>query len=92
MKKVFLNNSEKLVGSISTIISATFINNNPSVANNSALITSIAILIINDYISYGKTRDTNLKDWIRVNSLLHERTLKEQNLDRKNWGKTKHWI
>ena len=48
---------------------------NPSVAivtSSTALITSIATLITNEYISKLKIRHTKLRDWININSLLYE--------------------
>ena len=45
--------------------------------STTALITSIAILITNDYITNLKTRYTLLKDWINLIGLLCEKTLKQ---------------
>ena len=47
------------------------------------LITSLAILITNDYISKLKIRYTKLRDWINVITLLYEKTLKESMIDKK---------
>ena len=86
-KKVLLIITEKLIGSGSAITSSTFSLINPSigipVASCSALLTSIAILITNEYISKLKIRYTKLRDWINVITLLYEKTLKESMIDKK---------
>ena len=60
---------------------------NPSVgiviSSSTALLTSIAILITNEYISKLKIRYTKLKDWINVITLLYEKTLKQSMIDKK---------
>ena len=60
---------------------------NPSIGvvltSSSALLTSIAILITNEYISKLKIRYTKLRDWINVFTLLYEKTLKEPMIDKK---------
>ena len=60
---------------------------NPSIGvvltSRSALLTSIAILITNEYISKLKIRYTKLRDWINVITLLYENTLKESMIDKK---------
>ena len=62
---------------------------NPSIGvvltSSSALLTSIAILITNEYISKLKIRYTKLRDWINVITLLFEKTLKESLIDKKNY-------
>ena len=64
---------------------------NPSVgifnSSSTALSTSIAILITNEYISKLKIRYTKLKDWINVITLLYEKTLKQAMIDKKTDGK-----
>ena len=86
-KKVLLIITEILIGSGSAITSSTFSLINPSVgfpiASCSALLTSIAILITNEYISKLKIRYTKLGDWINVITLLYEKTLKESMIDKK---------
>ena len=51
---------------------------NPSIGivltRSTALVTSIAILITNQYISKLKIRYNKLLDWINVNNLLHDKT------------------
>ena len=60
---------------------------NPSIGivltSSTALITSLAILITKEYISKLKVRYTKLRDWINVNTLLYENTLKESTIDKK---------
>ena len=60
---------------------------NPSIGivltSSTALLTSIAILITNEYISKLKIRYTKLRDWINVITLLYEKTLKESMIDKK---------
>ena len=53
------------------------------VSSSTALLTSIAILISNEYISKLKIRYTKLRDWINVITLLHEKTLKTSVVDKK---------
>ena len=43
------------------------------ISNSTALLTSIAILINNEYISKLKIRYTKLTDWINVTTLFYER-------------------
>ena len=86
-KKVLLIITEILIGSGSAVTSSTFSLTNPSIgipiASCSALLTSIAILITNEYISKLKIRYTKLRDWINVITLLYEKTLKESMIDKK---------
>ena len=86
-KKVLLINTEVLIGSGSAITSSTFSLINPSIgipiASCSALLTSIAILITNEYISKLKIRYTKLRDWINVITLLYEKTLTQSMIDKK---------
>ena len=60
---------------------------NPSVgiviSSSTALLTSIAILITNEYISKLKIRYTNLRDWINVIILLYEKASRESIIDKK---------
>ena len=86
-KKVLLIITEILIGSGSAVTSSTFSLINPSIgipiASCSALLTSIAILIANEYISKLKIRYTKLCDCINVISLLYEKTLKQSMIDKK---------
>ena len=87
-KKVLLIITELLVGSGSAIGTSTMSLLNPSIGivltSSTGLLTSIAILITNEYISKLKTRYTKLRDWISVITLLYEKTLKESMIDKKN--------
>ena len=86
-KKVLLIITEILVGSGSAISSSAMSMINPGAGNvissSAALLTSIAILITNEYISKLKIRYTKLRDWINVITLLYEKTLKESMIDKK---------
>ena len=86
-KKVLIFITEILIGSGSAITSSTFSLINPSIgkpiASCSALLTSIAILITNEYISKLKIRYTKLRDWIILITLLYEKTLKQSMIDKK---------
>ena len=48
------------------------------------MLASLAILITNEYLSKLKIRYTKLRDWINVNTLLYEKTLKESMIDKRN--------
>ena len=86
-KKRLIFITEILVGSGSTIGTSTMSLINPSIGvvltSSTALITSIAILLMNEYISKLKIRSTKLRDWINVITLLYEKTLKESMIDKK---------
>ena len=86
-KKVLLNITEILVGTSSAVGSSTLGLINPGagiiISSSTALLTSIAILIINEYISKLKIRYTKLRDWINVITLLYEKTLKQSMIDKK---------
>ena len=79
--------TEILVGSGSAIGSSAMSMINPGagiiISSSTALLTSIAILITNEYISKLKIRYTKLRDWINVITLLYEKTLKESMIDKK---------
>ena len=85
-RKVLLIITEVLVGAGSTIGSSTMGLINPSagiiISSSTAFLTSIAILITNEYISKLKIRYTKLRDWINVITLLYEKTLKESMVDK----------
>ena len=86
-KKILLIITKILIGSGSAIDTSTMGLINPSVgiviSSSTALLTSIAILITNEYISKLKIRCTKLRDWINVITLLYEKTLKESMIDKK---------
>ena len=79
--------TEILVGSASDVGSSTMGLINPGagiiVSSSTALLTSIAILITNEYISKLKLRYSKLRDWINVVTLLYEKTLKSSMVDKK---------
>ena len=84
-KKILLIVTEILVGGGSAIGTSTMGLINPSVgiiaSSSTAFLTSIAILITNEYISKLKMRYTKLRDWINVNTLLYEKPLKQSMID-----------
>ena len=86
-KKVILIITEILVGSASAVGSSTMGLINPGagiiISSSTALLTSIAILITNEYISKLKIRYIKLGDWINVITLLYEETLKTSMIDKK---------
>ena len=86
-KKVLLIISEILLGSSSAIGSSAMSLINPGagivISSSTAWLTSIAILITNEYISKLEIRYTKIKDWINVITLLYEKTLKESMIDKK---------
>ena len=86
-KKVLLIITEILVGAGSAVGSSTMGLINPGagiiISSSTALLTSIAILITNEYISKLKTRSTKLRDWINVITLLYEKTLKQSMVEKK---------
>ena len=92
-KKILLIVTEILVGSGSAIGTSTMSLINPSIGvvliSSTALITSIAILITNEYISKLKIRYTKSRDWINVITLLYEKTLKQSMIDKKKLMKKK---
>ena len=86
-KKILLFITEVLVGSGSAIGSSAMSLINPGagiiISSSTALLTSIAISITDQYISKLKIRYTKLRDWINVITLLYEKTLKESMIDKK---------
>ena len=92
-KKFLLINTEVLIGSRSAISTSTMSIINPSVGialtSSTALLTSLAILITNEYISKLKLRYTNLRDWINSIKILYDKTLKKSMIDKKKLIKKK---
>ena len=80
--------TEILVGAGSVVGSSSMALINPGagivISSSTALLTSIAILITNEYISKLKTRYTKVRDWINVITLLDEKTLKQSMVRKKN--------
>ena len=70
-KKVLLLITESLLGSASSNGSSTMVLMNPvagiNISSSKAPLTSIAVLITNEYISKLKIRYTNLGDWKKCN-------------------------
>ena len=86
-KKALLIITEILIGSGSAISTSTMSLINPSIGivltSSTALLTSIAILITNEYISKLKLRYTKLRDFINFIALLYEKTLSQSMVDEK---------
>ena len=86
-KKILLNFTEILIGSGSAISTSTMLLIDPSIGivltSSNALLTSIAILITNEYIGKLKLRYTKLRDWINFITILYEKTLNQFMIDKK---------
>ena len=57
------------------------------ILSSTALLTSLAILITNEYVSKLKIRYTKLRDWINDITLMYKKTLKESIIDIKSMKK-----
>ena len=79
--------TEILVGAGSAVGSSPIALINPVagiiISSSTALVTSITILITNEYISNLKIRYTKLRDWINVITLLYKKTSKQSMTDKK---------
>ena len=86
-KKVSSVITEILVGAGSDVggSSMALINSGAGIviSSSTALLTSIAILITNEYISKLKIQYSKLRDWFNVITLLYEKTLKQSMIDKK---------
>ena len=86
-KKILLIISEIFVGSGSAIGTSTMSLINPSIGivltSSTAFLTSLAILITNEYVSKLKLRYTKLRDWINFITILYEKTLNQSMIDKK---------
>ena len=86
-KKILLIITEILVGSGSAIGTSTMSLINPSIGivltSSTALLTSLAILITNEYVSKLKLRYTKQRDWINFITILYEKTLNQSMIDKK---------
>ena len=86
-KKILLIITENLIGSVSVISTSTMSLINPSIgiiiSSSTALITSLARLITNEYVSKLKLRYTKLRDWIIFITILYEKTLIQSMIDKK---------
>ena len=87
-KKIFLIVTEILVGTSSAVVTSKMGLINPSagiiISSGAGLLTSIAILISNEYASKLKISYTKLRDWINVVTLFCEKTLKNSMVDKKS--------
>ena len=76
-----------MIGSGSAISTSTMSLINPSIGivltSSTALLTSLAILITNEYISKSKIRYTKLRDWISFITILYEKTLNQSMMIKK---------
>ena len=85
--KILMVITEILVGAGSAIGTSTMSLINPSIGlvltSSTALLTSLAILITNKYISKLKLRYTKLRDWINFITILYEKTLNQSMIDKK---------
>ena len=76
-----------MIGSGSAFSASTMSLINPSIGivltSSTALLTSLAILITNEYISKLKLRYTKLRDWINFITILYEKTLTQSMIDKK---------
>ena len=86
-KKILLIITEILIGGGSAIGTSTMSVINPSIgiiaSSSTAFLTSLAILITNEYISKLKLRYTKLRDWINFITILYEKTLNQSMIDKK---------
>ena len=85
-RKILLIITEILVGAGSAVGSSSMALINPGAgiifSSSTAFLTSIAILIANEYILKLKIRYTKLRDCINVITLLYEKTFKESMIDK----------
>ena len=85
--KILLIVTEVLIGSGSAISMSTMSLINPSIGivltSSTALLTSLANLFTNDYISKLKLRYTKLRDWINFITILYEKTITQSMIDKK---------
>ena len=76
-----------MIGSGSEISTSTMSLIIPSIGivltSSTALLTTLAILITNEYISKLKLRYTKLRDWINFITILYEKTLNQSMIDKK---------
>ena len=79
--------TEVLLGSGLAVTTSTMSIINPSTCivliSSTTLLSSIAILITNEYISKLKTRYTKFRNWLLVISFLYEKALKQSMIDKK---------
>ena len=80
-KKILIIVTKVLIGSGSAISTSTMSIINPSIGivltSSTVLLTSLAIIIENEYKSKLKLRYTKLRDWINFITILYEKTLNQ---------------
>ena len=85
-KKRLLIITEILIGSGSAKSTSTMSLINPSIGivltSSTALLTSLAILITNEYFSKLKLRYTKLRDLMNFITILYEKTLNQSMIDK----------
>ena len=76
-----------MIGSGSAVSTSAMSLLNPSIGivltSSTALLTSLTILITNEYISKLKLRYTKLRDWINFITIVYEKTLSQSMIDMK---------
>ena len=76
-----------MIGSESAISTSTMSLINPSIGivltSSTALLTSVAILITNEYFSKINLRYIKLRDWMKFITFLKEKTTNESLIDKK---------
>ena len=86
-KKILLIVSEILIGSGSAVSTSTMSLINPSIGivltSSTVFLTSLALLITNEYISKLKLRYTKVRDRISFFTILYEKTLNQSMIDKK---------
>ena len=86
-KKILFIITEILIRSGAAISTSTMSLINPRIGivltSSSALLTSLAILITNEYLSKLNIRYTKLRDWINFITILYEKTLNQSRVGRK---------
>ena len=87
IKKKLIIITELLLGSVSAITTSTMSLIDPSIGivlpSSTALLTCIAILIMNEDISKLKLRHIGLWNWMNFNTILYEKTLNKSMIDKK---------
>ena len=86
-KKISLIITEVLIGGGSAIGTSTMSLINPSIgiiaSSSTAFLTSLAIIITNEYKSKLKLRYTKLRDWNNFITILYEKILNQSMIDKK---------
>ena len=85
-KKVYISVLEILTGASGVVVGSTLTATGvgaTTIAGVSAIITSIATLITNEFLSKRKARYTKLRDHVNMITLLYEKTLTKSMMDKK---------